>query len=145
MKLTKKQREQVYAMFGGHCAYCGHELPATGWHADHVEPITRKLKYRFDEAKGYGEMVAAGGCYQPENDRSDNFFPSCRACNIHKSNMSLEGWREYLSQQTRMCRTNHAPFRHAERFGLVQIIDKPIVFWFETYGLELKGETTNAE
>ncbi|MDE9479513.1 HNH endonuclease, partial [Xenorhabdus bovienii] len=29
MKLTKKQRAVIREKFGGRCAYCGHELPAT--------------------------------------------------------------------------------------------------------------------
>lgn len=61
MKLTKKQREVVYAMFGGRCAYCGCELPAKEWHADHKEPILRELEFARDK-HGRTIMVATGKC-----------------------------------------------------------------------------------
>lgn len=130
MKLTKSQREALFQMFGGRCAYCGHELPAKGWHADHVEPCMRKFEFARDK-HGMTITKATGEFWQPENNRIDNFLPSCRACNLHKHCMGLESWRKYLSEQVRMCRDYSAPFRHAERFGLVLEVVKPIVFYFE--------------
>ena len=37
MTLTKKQRAEVFAMFDGHCAYCGCVLPEKGW-----QPVGRQ-------------------------------------------------------------------------------------------------------
>lgn len=120
MKLTPRQRDRLRAMFGGCCAYCGHEL-GKKWHADHVEAVRREW------------WKKGGGLERPENDTISNLFPACVACNIHKHCMSLETWREYLQDQVEMARRNSAPFRHAERFGKIVTITTPIVFYFETY------------
>ncbi len=132
MKLSTKQRAVLREMFGGRCAYCGHDLPAQGWHADHIEPVVRKGVYvRVDEPGRSHKFVSTGECHRPENQRKDNFFPSCRACNIDKAASNLEDWRQYLQDRIRICRDNHAAFRHLERFGLVVVRDEPVVFYFE--------------
>lgn len=149
MTLNKTQRETIRMMFGGRCAYCGCELPEKGWHADHVEPVyrewwkshkwwkDRQYKYDFDEATGRLNRTpipySPAGMERPANDRIENLFPSCRACNIDKNASTLEGWRQQLQDRANVCRRNYSAFRHAERFGLVVVIDKPIVFWFEKY------------
>jgi hypothetical protein len=153
VKLTPAQREQVRMMFGGKCAYCGCELPEKGWHADHVEPIYRewwktqkwwrdshafKTEY-VEDADGNGRIVRTPveigpiGMEHPENDTIGNLMPACRACNIDKSAMKLETWRGLLRDRVNVCRRNYSAFRHAERFGLVVEVKKPVVFWFERY------------
>jgi 5-methylcytosine-specific restriction endonuclease McrA len=144
VKLTPKQREELRMMFGGKCAYCGCDLPEKGWHADHVEPIHRewwkrepKISYEVvDGAIISHEEKQVVGLERPENDTLDNLFPACRACNLDKRVMSLESWRGVLANKVNVCRYASA-FRHAERFGLVQIVDKPVVFWFEKYNLQV--------
>lgn len=123
--MTPKKREALRAMFDGHCAYCGCVLPAHGWHADHVEPIVRK----GDWVKG--KYVQSGGCERPENNRDDNYYPSCRACNINKGCCGLELWRSCLERLVAGIRRDHASFRHAERFGLVKEVETKIMFYFE--------------
>jgi hypothetical protein len=126
MTLTKSQRAAVREMFGGCCAYCGNELREK-WHADHVEPVLR-------------EYWKKGGGFQiPERDIISNLFPSCAPCNIHKHAMSLEDWRNYLQDQVAMARRNSAPFRHAERFKMITVSDRPIVFHFEKYSAVQHG------
>jgi 5-methylcytosine-specific restriction endonuclease McrA len=149
MKLSKTQREELRMKFGGRCAYCGCELPEKGWHADHVEPVEREWwkntkwwkdshgkKWTFNEETGklaceMVELEPAGLTY-PERDTLENLFPSCRACNLDKHAMSLEGWRTVIANKVNVCRYASA-FRHAERFGLIHIVDTPVVFWFEQY------------
>lgn len=143
MSLTKKQRADLFAMFGGRCAYCGCLLSPKRWHADHVEPIVRWRRPSHDRYEIEGEEIvkvrvkAEMGMHSPENDRSDNFLPSCLTCNVDKGAMSLEGWREWIGDKPRVLRDNYSAFRHAERFGLVQIIAKPVVFYFEQAGAQL--------
>lgn len=134
MTLTKKQRAELFARFGGKCAYCGSVLPETGWHADHIAPIYRKTKMvkKDDDRWGSYKFVQTGECYNPENDRADNFMPSCRACNIDKSASDLENWRRSLERKVEVLRKNYSAFRHAERFGLVAQIGSKVVFHFET-------------
>lgn len=137
MKLKPSEREAIRMMFGGKCAYCGHELPEKGWHADHVKAVRYDFTYvrgGYDEHGAYrrSRLVKNGRVLRPENDTMDNLFPACRACNIDKGGESLEDWRAYL--QDRMIdvmRRNVANFRHAERFGRLTVITGPLVFWFE--------------
>ena len=130
MGLTKKQRSAIFAMFGGRCAYCGHVLPERGWHADHVKPVRRewwKATKWWQQRHGRQPI----GMRRPKNDRLDNYFPSCRACNIDKSCLSLEAWRAGLEREPQVLRDNYSAWRHAERFGLVQVVKTRVVFYFE--------------
>lgn len=119
MALTKNQRLELKQKFGGRCAYCGCEL-GDKFHADHVEPVYR----------GYATPT---GMLNPHNERLDNYFPACPPCNLFKSVLSVEQFRKEVSQQVVRARTYSVNFRTAERFGLIQEIDKPVVFWFEIY------------
>jgi len=135
--------------FGGKCAYCGCDLPEKGWHADHVEPVYREwwkstkwwkeahgTKWSVNEAgnlEQHAVPLEKPGFERPENDTLENLFPSCVPCNLDKHASPLEVWRQQLEGRVDVCRRNYSAFRHAERFGLVQQIHKPVVFWFEQY------------
>lgn len=130
--LTKVQRAQLFAKFDGRCAYCGGDLPERGWHADHVEPVYRKYKMvRTDDHRHSYKFVQTGECYAPENDHAENFMPSCRACNIDKSTLTLEDWRKSLERKVQVLRKNYSAYRHAERFGLVAEVKAKVIFHFE--------------
>jgi hypothetical protein len=145
MILNKREREMLRMKFGGKCAYCGCDLNGK-WHADHVEPVNRKLKSVRDEKRNVSRMVAAGGFWSPQNNRPDNLFPSCPACNIDKGANTLEGWREYLHYRiVDRLRENSSTFRHAERFGVVSINPAPLVFWFEQFRAALSAAPPPAE
>jgi hypothetical protein len=152
MNLSKNQREELRMMFGGRCAYCGCVLPDKGWHADHVEAVYREwwksskwwreahsFKWEADPSTGYLKRVALpsekAGMERPENDTLSNLFPACAPCNIDKSAATLEGWRKIIQDKVGVLRRNYKAFGHAERFGLVVEVKKPIVFWFETCAL----------
>lgn len=158
MNLTKSQRAELRMKFGGMCAYCGCELPEKGWHADHVEPIEREwwkttkwwkeahgTKWTVDEKTGNLKKenvpLPPAGLGYPERDTIENMFPACRPCNIDKHASSLENWRKSLEDRVGVCRRNYSAFRHAERFGLVQEIKKPVIFWFEKYSAGLTRRT----
>lgn len=125
MKLTKPQRATLFAMFGGRCAYCGEPL-GDRWHADHVQPVERKLSW----VRGKG-VVATGELHRPENDNFANMMPACPPCNIDKHSMSLESWRIKLSRSLEVLANNQPTYRHARRFGLLQETPQPVVFHFE--------------
>lgn len=133
MALSKSQRAAVFAMFDGHCAYCGIVLPEKGWHADHVEPIYRESEYVSGDRGKPGKFVRTGKCFNPHNERSDNYFPACVPCNINKSVYSVEDWRRYLEQSASVLRRNYSTFRHAERFNLVAVTETKVVFYFEKF------------
>ncbi|EBO9763045.1 HNH endonuclease [Salmonella enterica] len=107
MALTKKQRERLRMKFGGRCAYCGCVLPEKGWHADHVQAVLRKSERCMKAAeKGIFRL---------------------------KTTYSLEMFRKPVSLQVERGRRSSVNFRTAERFGLVEVVEKPVVFWFEQY------------
>lgn len=106
----KIDRIAVFNKFGGHCAYCGIELDLCNMQIDHCIPQT---SFRDDVHK------------------EENYFPSCPICNGWKHCDNVETFRKSISQQVRKCRDYSRNFRMAERYGLVQEIEKPIVFYFE--------------
>ena len=135
MKLSKSQREEIRMMFGGFCAYCG--VPLTGkWHVDHVEPIGRGSKYVRDSKTGCGKMVSNGKVDFPDRDCRENLWPSCSACNINKSSLSIEAWRKFLAEGPSSLASYNGRFKHMLRFGIVQVNPKSLEFWFEKYTKE---------
>ena len=108
--LSKEMRAQVYAMYGGHCAYCGREIDITEMQVDHVQAV-----------------------YLSGKDEMANYRPACRQCNFYKSTMTVEGLREELSLIP-MRLEKLFIFRLALAYGLVRITGKPAKFYFEEYG-----------
>lgn len=139
MALTRKQRERLRMKFGGCCAYCGCELPEKGWHADHVQAVLRKSERCMKAAeKGIFRLKSTGDVFRPEADCPENIFPSCAPCNLLKTTYSLEMFRKQVSLQVERGRRSSVNFRTAERFGLISVVNKPVVFWFEQYEGENK-------
>ena len=132
MKLSNSDRDALLRKFGTKCAYCGVCLIGKKWHADHIQPVNRVLKFARDK-RNRTVMVATGELYNPERDCAENLFPACVACNIDKSVLSLEEWRKRLGELPDNLRRNSSAFRHAERFGMVTVQVQPVVFWFEVF------------
>lgn len=130
MALNKKDRQLVFDKSSGHCWYCGCELKK-GWHVDHLEPIRRYKSIRATETGS--EFFDT--CERPHLDTIENMVPACAKCNLFKGGFSLEGFREEISFQVDRSREYSVNFRTAERFGLIEIISKPVQFWFEENGL----------
>lgn len=126
IKLTKSQRAALRQKFSGRCAYCGQEL-GPRWHADHFEPVQRQSAWDNKKKK----LVATGECGAAEHDNLENLMPACPACNIDKSVLSLEEWREKLQRATDVLTRNSPTYRHAVRFGLVQETNAKVMFYFE--------------
>jgi len=127
MALSKKEREIVFNKSGGLCWYCGHDLPERGWHADHFEPIGRYKNVKITDrgVEHFNDME------RPELDTIENTVPSCSKCNLFKGSFSVEAFRKEIEQQVDRARLFSVNFRTAERFGLIEVTIKPIVFWFE--------------
>ncbi|EDG5395275.1 HNH endonuclease [Salmonella enterica subsp. enterica serovar Bovismorbificans] len=139
MALTRKQRERLRMKFGGRCAYCGCVLPEKGWHADHVQAVLRKSERCMKAAeKGIFRLKTTGEVFKPEADCPENIFPSCAPCNLLKTTYSLEMFRKQVSLQVERGRRSSVNFRTAERFELISVVNKPVVFWFEQYEGENK-------
>lgn len=117
MKLTKTQREELKQKYDGYCAYCGDQL-GEKWHADHLEAVVRDL--------------TTGKPEKPGNDVIENLMPACPACNHNKRSMSLDSWRDLLAHYRDVQVIRDCPqIRHLMRFGLVEFIQKPVIFYFE--------------
>ena len=99
---------------------CGDSLEGKRWHKDHFEPVRR-----FDGEPTY-----------PERDHIDNIVPACAPCNLFKSVFDIDELRREIEQQVERARQYSVNFRTAERFGLVQIADAKVEFYFEKMGLK---------
>ena len=134
-KISKEQRAELRLKFGGRCAYCGCPLPEKGWHADHVEPVRRDFEMVRAPA---GSRVthrarSTGKVMHPELHAIENLFPAFAPRNLFKGALSVEGMRKEISRQVERARAYSVNFRTAERFGLIEVTEKPVVFWFEIH------------
>lgn len=141
-KISKIQRAELRMKFGGRCAYCGCKLPEKGWHADHVEPVRRDFELvRAPVGSGVTHVArSTGKVMHPELHAIENLFPSCAPCNLFKGAFSVEGMRNEITKQVERARAYSVNFRTAERFGLLHIVVKPVVFWFEQYNEQKQNE-----
>lgn len=133
MPLTKKQRAELRMKFGGKFAYCGCELAEKGWHADHYEAVHRISE--VDEkarAKGKWRLKNTGQMCVPENDNPENMKPACAQCNINKSTLDVESFRNFIATRNAAIMKTPAG-KLSMKYGMCQLTDKPVVFWFEQY------------
>ncbi len=123
---SKAQRDALRAKFDGRCAYCGCLLDKL--HADHLLPVVRITRDCM------GRPLPASECYyvKPERNVVSNMMPACAPCNLHKSSYTLEGWRDILQRSADICRRDTSTFKAGERFGIISVSAKPVVFYFET-------------
>lgn len=110
-----KRRLSIYDKSQGVCWYCGCTLRGKKWHIDHIKPLRRDID---------GDLYA-------ERDYFDNLVPACAPCNLLKSVYSVEDFRSEIEKQGERARKSSVNFRTAERFGLLEVINIPVVFWFE--------------
>lgn len=109
-RLSAAERNKVFKMFDGHCAYCGTKLKNMGaMQADHRSPL------------------ALGGA-----DTMENLFPACKSCNHYKHTLEVEGFRKYLSGIPRRLVRDDVAFNVAVRYGLVKLTGDEVTFYFET-------------
>jgi len=111
-----KKREEILKKTDGHCAYCGVDLSGKKWHADHIDPIFR----------GWDKKPERAG-----SDELENMYPACRRCNLRKSTLTVEQFRDEISKQADRLRRDSSAFRLAEDFGVVKITHTKPKFYFE--------------
>jgi hypothetical protein len=115
VSFNKKLRELVKWKFGGRCGYCG-SSPAKLC-IDHMHPVIN----------GRNFFLKTG---IDVNDFS-NLMPACIPCNLFKSAFNVEDFRQEIANQIARARKNSVNFRVAERFGLIEVTEKPVIFYFE--------------
>lgn len=121
----KINRQEVYDKYDGHCAYCGEEITIKQMQVDHIEPhwhtLTEQQAIRAKIVKGSHDM--------------DNLNPSCARCNKWKSTYDLETFRKVVQTSIMRLERDTPNFRLARDYGLLEVKDKPVVFYFEKRGL----------
>jgi len=134
MRLTKPERERVRMLFGGRCAYCGEQL-GDRWHADHFQPVERKLALHPERG-----VISTGEFHRPQHDTIENLMPACIPCNLDKWALDLEGWRRKLQDSCGVLKRNQPTYRHAVRFGLVAETGARVEFYFERIAREAAAD-----
>lgn len=109
----KELRQQVYKKYDGHCAYCGIDLYGK-FTIDHIEARHRD---KTPSERGKNSV--------------ENYNPCCMSCNASKQDMTIEEWRAYLINKIIRLSEESSNFRILNRFGIIEITDKPIKFHFE--------------
>jgi hypothetical protein len=134
--MKKSEREIVFNKYGGRCAYCGCELQK-GWHVDELLPVVRDWEYVPSKGKSNYDMVKrTTGMRNPENLNIENQMPACASCNILKSSQSIEVFRLSISGFIKSLNSYVNQYKFAKRYGLVEEINKPVVFFFEKLNKE---------
>lgn len=104
--IPKSVREAVYSRYDYKCGYCGCEPEKLV--VDHIKPF---------QAGGSSEII--------------NLMPACSPCNNFKTSYGVNLFRQELESQVSKARKYSVNFRLAERYGLIQVTEKPIKFYFE--------------
>lgn len=124
-KLTRAERAEVYAKYGGHCAYCGVKITQAQMQVDHLIPM---------------ELYEAYAAVGQDLDTMDNYMPACRSCNHYKSSMTLEKFRAAIERFPAVLARDSVTYRNAVRFSMVKPNPHPVTFYFERLRMELSRE-----
>lgn len=131
--MTKKEkRQKIFDKYGGRCAYCGCEITMQNFNADHLKPLLR----------GRGLDTAAAIKWRGTDD-IENMMPSCRSCNNRKNALNIEQFRQEISLQIERLKRDSNQFNLALRYGLIEITDSPVEFYFERVESQKNSETLN--
>lgn len=120
-KIKKEIRLCVLKKYNSKCAYCGIDLCLDTLQVDHIIP-----KYRGSTKEELSKMNVVKG-----KDKIDNYNPSCKSCNASKSTFTLEKWRKEIELKKYRIHNNSSSFRILKRFGLIEIKNTPVKFYFE--------------
>ena len=73
-RLSAKERNDFYKMYGGRCAYCGTQITFRGMQIDNKIPLAINCEYT-----------------------KENMLPACRTCRRIKGNSDIEYFRKTIS------------------------------------------------
>lgn len=125
----KVDRQKVYDKYNGRCAYCGCEMKIKDMQVDHCLSQYNfathiKNNWRIPEFLQHLTI--------DDVNHIDNLMPSCRSCNNYKSTYNLQLFREEIQAQSERLYKNQPMVRLAERFGILTLTKKEVIFHFET-------------
>jgi 5-methylcytosine-specific restriction endonuclease McrA len=118
---VKIDRQQVYDKCDGHCAYCGVEITLKQMQVDHIQPHW----HTFTDQQASQAKIVKG------SHDLDNLNPSCARCNKWKSTYSVEHFRKVVETSLDRLERDTPNFRLARDYGLIKVIEKPVIFYFE--------------
>ena len=132
--MKKEIREKVYNKYKRHCAYCGKEIEYKNMQVDHIIPkwhnwSDEKIE-RYNNRSSFGMVLTHNNKMIKGTDDFDNLNPSCRRCNHHKATLTIEKFREIISNKPKVLKEESA-YRIAIDFGLVTETDIMVEFYFE--------------
>lgn len=125
----KYNRELIHQKYNGHCAYCGCNISVKQMQVDH---LLSQRNYSVHILNNWKIPEHLKHLTIADLNHIDNLMPACGSCNKYKTANSLEAFRDSLQRQAKVLR-NQPMIRLNERFGLIQIIEKPIIFYFEKF------------
>lgn len=131
----QEEKQAILEKTDGKCAYCGCDLNLKSMTIDHVDPIVRPLELRNHQ------IVTKNVKGTPDQEHIDNKLPACRSCNSYKSSSSIESFRQRIAHWPDVFIGNNPCFRAMLRFGIIEIIKKPVVFEFEHQENQSDNET----
>ncbi|MBQ6960851.1 MAG: HNH endonuclease [Clostridia bacterium] len=129
-RITPKERQHVYALCDGHCAYCGKEITIREMQVDHYLSVET------------GPAIADG---KGDIDSIDNYLPACRSCNYRKSMMHVDQFRANVSRLHQVLMRDSVTYRDAVRFGQVTPNEHVQEFYFEKIGVKIPAMEWDAD
>lgn len=136
-EIRQKIRQKIFNKFNGKCAYCGRNIHNNNTNIfkeisimeiDHIIPKSR-FEEIFKEKKNIPNFLK----HIDNVEHIDNKFPSCASCNRHKSDFTLETFRDELSKQLTRAKKKSFNYRMALKYGQVKETPTKIIFYFETF------------
>lgn len=113
-QISKDVRNYLYEKYNGRCALCGAVLEI-GWHV-----TTKNGNWLLPvHIEGKGPFI---------NIR--NLLPACIPCGSAKGDLSVEQFRKKMEMALWFIEQN-IQFKQALRFGLIQLTNTSVVFYFE--------------
>ena len=128
--MGKHDRLLILNKFGGKCAYCGCDLKGK-FQVDHI--ISQRNFYHCVMNKfKVPEFLKH---LEPQDcNHIDNLVPACASCNNYKSANNLECFRSEVGKLIGRLNDRFNQYKIVKRYGLVEEVEKPVVFYFETFG-----------
>lgn len=135
----KADRKFIYDKFGGKCAYCGCDLKGK-FQADHVIP-QRNFRQHVMNNWRVPEFLSH---LEPQDcNHKDNMFPACGSCNKYKDTHCLETFRDELGKMRERLNLHSTHYKISRRFGLIEEIQKPIIFILKHYDRQRNTARSN--
>lgn len=117
-QIPKSIRMKLYNKYNHKCAYCGCDLEYKDMQVDHIKSVYANTDIR--ETMSEDEMYS-----------EDNLLPACRQCNFYKGSMTIEKFRQQLTETLIQNLQKTFQYRLALKYGFIEEHIEPVKFYFE--------------